>query len=453
MSNEPGLQATTHVVAHLLRELDGSITGVLRPMVPPELWPERGAENAQRQKVDAICDALRVAADDAFRAGWHDYASRLHRLAHRHGLAAPRPVDADFRALWEDGQAVILRLARRIEANFTATLPLIDRLAAGAADLGVLRSQVPHSTVALDRFFERAGVDWLGPLREAGYFDHPPPLAYNDDGSVGYQRWPQGRYLARVAAEAPDTVVEIILATDTDNPEAHESLVDAALALAPAQAALVTPAVARWLDTPMHWGFKVRDLIVHLTCGGAVAEGLSILNALLTNATIGRDRRLAGHLVHEVTPAIFPGAGVAGLDLLCDRLNDEVARESHGNHDYSYSWRPTLEAARRRDLRDHLVSAVQEAAGAILANDRRPLGTVIRVLEARDWSIFRRIALDLVRRFPDAELITGRLTDRGLFESNEIAREYTALSREQFGNLQAEAQATILGWIEEGPRP
>jgi hypothetical protein len=36
MAGDVRLEATTHVVAHLLRELDGALSGVLRPMVPPD---------------------------------------------------------------------------------------------------------------------------------------------------------------------------------------------------------------------------------------------------------------------------------------------------------------------------------------------------------------------------------------------------------------------------------
>jgi hypothetical protein len=454
MASDLRLAATTHLVGHLLRELDSSLAGVLRPMVPPDQWPERGTEDAQQRRIDAICDALRIPADDDFRKAWRDYATRLHRVAHRHGLAAPRPVDATFRALWEDGQTVILRLARQIEANFTATLPVIDALASSAPNVSVLRTQVPHSTVALDRFFDRAGAAWLSPLREAGYFDNPPSLVPNEDGSVGYQRWPPGRYLARVASEDAETVIEIALALDTDNPEAHESLVDAALALPPDQAARMAPAITAWVATPAQWAlpFKVRDLVAQLVAGGMAAEGLALLAAFLGAARRRNDRHLAGHLVGELIPKIFPDAGVAGLKVLCEELAEIVTGESHGSHDYSYIWRPALETARRQDLRDDLVTAIRDAADSIAAHERASLEPVLDALESYPWSIFHRLALDLLRRYPDDDLVAARLTNRDLFESNEVDSEYTALSRERFAGLGSEAQETILGWIEEGPR-
>jgi hypothetical protein len=165
-------------------------------MVPDENWPARGEEDAQAKQIKAICDALGVPEDDPFRGLWREVVLPLAELAHRYSRAAPRSVDDDFRELWTKGQIVVHQLARRIEANYTLALPLVDELAAGAPDADRLRQEVPHSTVVLDRFFDRASVEWLDPLREAGYFANPPPLVYENDGSVGYSRWPAATWSA-----------------------------------------------------------------------------------------------------------------------------------------------------------------------------------------------------------------------------------------------------------------
>ena len=39
-----------------------ALSGVLRPMVPPERWPPPNTENEKRLQIDAICDALHLAA-------------------------------------------------------------------------------------------------------------------------------------------------------------------------------------------------------------------------------------------------------------------------------------------------------------------------------------------------------------------------------------------------------
>jgi hypothetical protein len=454
MAGDPTLIATTHLVGHLMRELDSALSGVLRPMVPPDRWPEQGSEDAHRRKIDAICDALRVDADDAFRKAWREYATGLHRRAHRRGLAAPRPVDSDFRELWELGQAVILRLAQRIESNFTQTLSLIDRLASGTPDLSTLRHHVPHSTVALDRFFERAGLAWLEPLRSAGYFSDPPPLVYNEDGSVGYARWPQGRYLARVAAEAPGIVIGLGVGLETDNPEAQEAFVEAACAVLAQKAAPLVPTVERWLETPAQWALpmKVRDLIGQLVAGGDVENGIRLLRALLATERPGQRDGLAGQLLSELAPEIFPAAGLSGLEALVEILAEHVAAESHGEQDHSYIWRPSLETDRYRDLRDQLVTAVRDATDVVVGEDEANLGPAVALLEAHRWSIFGRLALDLLARHGDADLIAERLTNRDVFDDLAYEREYTALASQHFGRLAPGRQAEILGWIDAAER-
>lgn len=454
MAGDPNLAATTHLVGHLMRELDSALSGVLRPMVPPDLWPERGSEDAHRRKIDAICDALRIDADDGFRKAWREYATGLHRRAHRRGLAAPRPVDSEFRELWELGQTVILRLAQRIESNFTQTLSLIDELASGPPDLSTLRHQVPHSTVALDRFFERSGLAWLEPLRGAGYFGDPPPLVYNEDGSVGYARWPQGRFLVRVAAEAPGTVIGLGVDLETDNPEAQESFVEAACAVPVHDAAHLVPTVERWLGTPAQWALpmKVRDLVGRLVAGGDVENGIRLLRALLRSDRSQPSDGLTGELLSELTSEIFPAAGLLGLQALVDVLVERVASESHGEHDHSYIWRPSLESDRYRDLRDQLVTTVREAADAIVAEDAANLSSAVALLEGERWSILGRLALDLLARHPDGELVAERLANHTLFDEVAYDREYTALARQHFGTLSPDDQAEILGWIDAAER-
>ncbi len=453
MDGDYPLQATTHVVGHLLRELNLVLRDVLRPMVSADQWPPRGTPNANTRQIELISDALGIDAEDPFRTLWREYAEPLHEWAHRYSRAAPRPVDDDFRELWTKGQVVVHQLARRIEANYTRALPLVDELAAGPPDVARFRQEVVHSTVVLDRFYERAGVDWLEPLREEGVFARAPELVYEEDGSVSYARWPQGRFLARIAPEAPDAVVEIALALTTDNPEAHETLLDAALTLAPMQAARLVPKVGEWLTTPVQWQlpFKTQELVAYLVTGGEVDAGLQLLRSLIGAARIERDRYLGAELVRSVTANIFPTAGIAGLETVADLLDAALAEDRDGRHDYSYIWRPSLAGERGRDLRDALVSALRDGADALVTAEPGRLREVMQLLERREPSIFDRLAVDLLTRHPDSTLIAPRLTSRALFDDLNAEREYDALAAAHYGQLEQAAKEEILGFIAAGP--
>jgi len=448
-------EATTHLVGHLLRELHLSLRDVLRPIVPDGCWPKYGSDNSSVRQVDALCDALRIPAEDAFRAAWREFAAEpLHMWAHRYSRAAPRPVDREFRELWDKAQAVLYTLARRIEANYAATLPIVDELAAGRPDVPRLQQKVLHSTVVLDRFFDHASREWFELLRDAGYFADPPALVYEADGSVAYTRWPQGRYLARVAPEVPGAVIEIGLSLTTDNPAAQEAFLDVALALPAPQAARLLPKVEEWLATTVQWGlpFKAKSLVTHLIAGGLIDEGLALLRTLLeADHTQRHSSALAAEILRELTPVMFPAAGVAGVQLYADLLESAVAEQTSGIEDYSSMWRPDLATGHDRDLRDALVSALTDATVALVDAQPKLLAEVLALLETRQQSIFRRLALALLAHHPDAGLIAARLTDQTRFLDHNAYREYGVLAQAHFATLDQEDKQKILGLIEAGP--
>jgi hypothetical protein len=275
-AGEPSLASTTHLVGHLLRELESALREILRPMIPPQqatsLFAQREEEGHHAREIDAIATALGFPPDDEVRSLWKSL--ELHRLGHRGSQLRPRPVDDDFRARWDNAQILLMRLGRQFESSFTAALPLIVELAGKEqptrSDATRLQS-VPHSVVALDAFFERAGPGWFPLLRRRGYLHDPPPLEVADD-TVAYVRWPAGRNLARMATEPSirRDVIEVALALETDNPQAHECVAEAALALPAAEGARVAPKLADFLASPYQWALpsKARDLAARLAQAG-----------------------------------------------------------------------------------------------------------------------------------------------------------------------------------------
>jgi hypothetical protein len=166
---------------------------------------------------------------------------------------------------------------------------------------------------------------------------------------------------------------------------------------------------------------------------------------------VQRDPFLAADIVRELTELIFPAAGTAGLALLADLLEAAVAEQSDGAQDYSYIWRPFLNGERRRDLRDALVSAVRDASASVVGAEPEHLGEIVELLEGHESSIFKRLALDLLARHPDSELIAARLTSRDLLGDLNVEREYDAVARTHFAALDDEAKDEILESIDAGP--
>jgi hypothetical protein len=420
----------------------------LRPMVPADSWPEDGVSDAQAKKIAAICDALRVPAEDNLRRSWTVFSRRLAGMAHRGGLVAPRAVDRDFEEHWELGEAVLDTVTQRIEANYAENLPRIEQLASGQPDIKAYRDTMLHSIVALDRFYSLAGVEWLEPLRKDGAFDDPPPLVANEDGMYVYPRWPQGRFLARVATDAPREVIEIGQSLKTDNPEACESLVAAALKMKVSDAVALVKPIGEWLQNQIHWGlpFKVRDLIVRFVEAGAVDEGRTLMRLLVARAEGGDGAD--GEQVMWLSERVFPAVGIAGLDLLADLMTEEVEAESGRSLSYSQMWRPDIGSERMRDDHDHLVSAVRDAAAALVEGGA-DLGDVVAALERPALEITRRIAIDLLSGHVATDVANHYLLDRSILEGSSYRREYTRLAEAGFGDLPATSQAQLLEWIGE----
>jgi hypothetical protein len=334
LATDPLMASTTHLVGHLLRELESALREVLRPMVPTEqaassfrrepeslighhlrkigaalqkilrlmVPTERAASSSRRepgskereashkQQIDAIATALGFPADDEVRSLWKSL--ELQRVGHRGSQLGPRPVDADFRALWDSVQILLLRLGRQFESSFTASLLLIDELAGrekpDGSDMKELRG-MPHNVVALERFFTQARPGWFPLLYKKGYLSDPPPLEVADDDTIAYVRWPAGQYLARMAIEPTikRDVIEVALALETDNPQAHECVAEAALALSAADGASLAPKIASFLASPYQWALppKVRDLIARLAQAGQADAAMLLLRSLLEAET------------------------------------------------------------------------------------------------------------------------------------------------------------------------
>jgi hypothetical protein len=250
-------------------------------------------------------------------------------------------------------------------------------------------------------------------------------------------------------------VIEVALALETDNPQAHECVAEAALALSAADGARLAPKIASFLASPYQWALppKVRDLIARLAQAGQADAALLLLRSLL-EAEAGRGGWRSAGLVPELIAAVFPQLGLDGLALLADLLDQALDERLPGGRtwrDHSYGWRGTLDGGRDHDREQALASALRDAAVLLAHSDQPGVAAVVEVLERRERAIFHRLALHVLRHVPDEGLIAGRIGRRELFDDFHVEREYTLLLRERGDSLPKEIQARVLGWIDAGP--
>jgi len=329
--------------------------------------------------------------------------------------------------------------------------------------------------------------EWIEPLWAWGFFRNPPPPERNEEeGTIRFPRWPEARYLARMAPHKPELVAEVIQQMpDTDNVTVQDDLVDALLMMPPEVAAKLVGNAERWAESA-HVLFLLPDklgkLIAHMAKGGKTGEAMAIARVLLEVLPDPKQEQLSQleepyqfppepqgrfepwhyeQILQKHYPELVRAAGIPALDLLGDLLEKAIRlsrrrADDEGPEDFSYVWRPAIEDHPqniRHSISDVLVGGLRDAAILAVRSGKATVEEIVKALERRPWKVFRRIALHVLDVFTDqaGPLVAERLTDRRLFDDVGLLHEYVALLRKGFPRLSPENQQTILGWIEEGP--
>jgi hypothetical protein len=324
-------------------------------------------------------------------------------------------------------------------------------------------------------FFDRLNnPEWLEPLREHGFFDMAPEPIDAGEGRLRFPIWPATRYLARMAALAPETATDIAASIDTDNTSVQEDIADVALALPAAYAAKLVPKLSQWVRSPFHWGLpsKLATLAVQLAKQGFGPEALDIASAIIRLERPGSDGDTSQEgrepvptyqhweydtVMGTLVPALGEVLGDEAVHVFAETLEAalDIWRGTDAPpYDYSYIWRSAIEDHGQNlpiGPRYALVSGVRDTAEAAVRARPGDLKRIVESFEQRRWFIFRRLALHLLRLFPDEahEAIAARLADHDLFDAVQVRHEYTLLLREHFGLLGETERQQILGFVEE----
>ena len=336
-------------------------------------------------------------------------------------------------------------------------------------------------------FFGRLqNPEWVNPLLEKGFFSNPPaPERDEQKGAIGFPIWPESQYLARMASQNPELVLDVILKIpETDNIRVYEDLADAALAMPPDISVKLIEKAKIWAQSPYQHllAEKLGDFFSKLAHAGFVDQALDLAKVILQiipaqkkpkmekkddTFTLPKEptARLAKRdyesILKKNIPDLVTTDGIRTFDLLCDLLTRAVgfSRKSGKEgepKDYSWIWRPAIEnhpQNRDHGIKESILNSVCAACETIVRSDGQLLPELVRKLESRPWQIFHRIALYLLKVFPDnaQHLIAERLTNRDLFDHTSCRHEYAKLLERCFSVLSDQQQQLILGWIEEGP--
>lgn len=345
---------------------------------------------------------------------------------------------------------------------------------------------IPRREQANYFFAKLENPEWLEPLRRNGIFDLPPPIEHHEsEGTIAFPIWPQGRYLVKVAALAPDAVLALIERIPaTENFRVHEDFLAAATAMPVPVAARLVKRALGWWRAPhgRHLAEPLERFLLHLAHGSEVSAALKIAEALLESGPDPdaekkqQQQRLIAdslkpqmrtdwwrlrNLLRKGFPELVrlsPRESIQVLASTLARLIKHSTRHADTRRpiDLSAVWRPAIEQNPvnwQRDGRSEVIAALRDACEAALRSDLLNFDQLDEILGRYRWDIFERIRLHLYRLFPERAgvRIATALTDRGLFERPDLGHERMLLLQEYFARLQPTEQQTILGWIAEGP--
>ena len=485
------LDSTTHLVGHLLREIESSLRAVLKPILEN---PVKGHE----KEILAILKTLEISEGSATAKIWLSLADegskdRLHRLAHRPDLAPPRVMDEDFQGFWRKIHVLLEEVLDQFEtraAEVRAKLDeLVDKLTPTESDVKFLRLNIPSSTFALGYFFDRLeSPAWLKLLHEAGFFDNPPGIAIDLEGkSFRFPVWAQSRYLIKVASHKPEVVLEIavqLFDTDSDNIRIYEDLAEVALKMPPEFASRLVERAILWLKQQTDLTIRLPDtwgeLIAYLARENQVDVAINLTQELLAvlppsdSSSLRRpitrfDEYYYDEIIKDYVAVLVEKRPDEALALFCDLLDRYLsfsypAVEGRSSEDHLPSWIFTIDRSSANLDRIDIILAksIWDVTKLIAERDVNQARNLFQKFQGYRWRVFDRISLHLLRRFPEqlSDLIIARLTNRDLLEWLGLylegmgvyySHEHALLLREQFANLPIEAQERIFVWLLEDP--
>jgi hypothetical protein len=311
---------------------------------------------------------------------------------------------------------------------------------------------------------------WVKKLAARKVFDAVPDMTVDSTGRLRSRIWPEGEYLARMAALAPDLVTPILerLAA-TDNYWVQRIIVSGVANMSAGHARRLVRFIVKYLNNPYRFYLEPGKLVgiaETLQAGGNTGGAMELLNALYRprGRSSGEQRIIRGQDVEaglsddayerwlpESIPTLI-ALGGRGLGAAVGWLveYERVSRYSeHLADDISHIWRPSIashEEPRMGDEIGHaLVDAVLETAHGCI-NRGTVAETVLAKLESTSECLLRRIVLEFLAQLVNrSQELTDdvcrpamvRLLDRKSLGAG-LWREYANLARAILSKAQAQ---------------
>lgn len=309
---------------------------------------------------------------------------------------------------------------------------------------------------------------WIAPLKDCGLFDVPPALVQVEGGGLWCPPWPQSRYLARMAAIAPDEVAAVLADIRTDNWIVAHDIVNAAKAM-PARIAirLVGP-----IGAAVRHGIAgdligdVGELVATLTAGGQPDSALRLTQhafAIEEDISSSPRRRHEEHFYFasmrdHVVPSLAVSRPREFIPLLLgwmDQILKGCGAERELDHT-SFIWRPAIEEHgpdQDFTFAAKLVGIVRATCEVSIRSGVVSLNDVLTMVQSSSGQVRARLRLHLIAEFADknAELARQTMMAPSLFSNSWTKHEYARLLSLRWSLLTPSEQEQWLSWVDAGP--
>lgn len=340
-------------------------------------------------------------------------------------------------------------------------------------------------------FFVRLeNPQWVDELHRRGVFSNPPgPLVEPGSSDIRFQPWPELGYLVRMAAECPQTVVEVLAEIPkSDNPLVNRNILDAALKMDVNHAAALVPRVLGMLsgndEPPWNW----RSWIDHLLCQligklssrGRPDEALLLAREILQLRLSRSDpvelddgtfldfrepetvfeKLYFQEVLSQIIPSLvlsrpFQTVGLL-LAILGRGMEYTLTSRIDTMRDDGFRWRrPAIQressSLGARNPTQAIITAARDAARNIWAHYPDLREELLQELATFKWKIGIRLALDVLA---DADARPFRLArlwlvNRKNFDDLDVRAEYKRLLQVSYSSQSAGDKELILTWIDE----
>jgi len=464
MSSHPQFATTTHLVGHLLRELDNRFLGVLEHISGDQIDESR-KDDKHKARREIVLRFLGIKNDDKVAVFWLQL--QLHADAHSKHLSYRR-VDESFRKQWDEIVRLYDNLLNNFEEKYLAAHQIVEQLTEikypKPADFEQLVDKVPNNRIALKHFFGNANAKWLKLSKfKEHFFKHPPEVV-----NGYYTDWAESGYLVRHSGTVPIAILEVTLQIpDTTNPIIVGDICKIAVNLPIEECLALIPRVLSQLKGVRaiyaEDALKLIEMLVINKHETTALEIVSILFAPVEDeVTSWRYKKVSARLEQweyeeSLQTVVLLFVKTKKLDLvrllidLLDAALDIAYPVDEYSSDNSY-WREKIPQANyeeNQSIEDSLVSALYLAAIKLIEMGV-PVDEILQFFKTAKREIHQRIVLLILAAFEQsttADAVAPYIVNQTNF-SNWTVEYFSALAR-YFGLLPISEQSRILQWIDE----